>query len=161
MSPQKADECCPKFSPSKYDEKEIEFKDKLFVKDKVFSIFHFPLNFGKVMSRISKKIEAAGATMEPEDYFYMTDESSLFGTPLFVEVTGEVPDAQNVKMSGKFLTKVFEGPYKEMGKFAKQMQEYTKLKGQTARKLFFYYPYCPNCAKKYDKNYAVILAQVN
>ncbi|MGE5758418.1 MAG: hydrolase [Sideroxydans sp.] len=28
------------------------------------------------------------------------------------------------------------------------------------RKLYFYYTTCPKCAKKYGKNYVVILAEV-
>jgi len=47
-----------------------------------------------------------------------------------------------------------------MGKFAKAMTEFVKSKGKTLEKLYFYYPYCPGCAKKYGKNYVVILAKV-
>jgi len=154
---QKSD-CCPEFNPVKYHKKEFEFKDKLFVKDKIFSIFHFPLNFGSVMAKATKKIEAAGA--QSDDFLYFTDESSLFGTPLYIAVSKEVPDANMEKLSGKFLTKVFEGPYKEMGKFAKKMKEYVEDQTEALEKMYFYYPYCPKCAKKYKKNYVVIFAQL-
>ena len=43
--------CCPRFDPEPWDEKEVTFDDKLFVKDHVTSFFHIPLNFGKVMVR--------------------------------------------------------------------------------------------------------------
>ncbi len=43
--------CCPRFDPEPWDEKEVTFEDKLFVKDHVTSFFHIPLNFGKVMVR--------------------------------------------------------------------------------------------------------------
>ncbi len=41
-----------------------------------------------------------------------------------------------------------------------QMGAFVKEKGKDARKLYFYYTTCPRCAKKYGKNYVVILAEV-
>ncbi len=43
--------CCPRFNPGPWDQKEVTFQDKLFVKDRVHSFFHIPLNFGRVMVR--------------------------------------------------------------------------------------------------------------
>ena len=39
-------ECCPKFNPEPWDGKTLEWKDKLFIKDKVFTFFYMPVNFG-------------------------------------------------------------------------------------------------------------------
>lgn len=154
----KSDECCPQFDPAKYDEQEVTFENKLFVQDKIASIFHFPINFGKVMVRIMEKVEKAGA--ENEDALYLTDETSIFGTPIFLAVNKEIPEAETIKMTGKFLVKVFEGSFSQMRKFVKEMQEYVGKKNKTAEKMYFYYPYCPKCAKKYGKNYVVIYAKV-
>ncbi len=41
--------CCPRFNPGPWDGKEVTWQDKLFLKDRVRSFFHIPLNFGKVM----------------------------------------------------------------------------------------------------------------
>ena len=38
-------DCCPPFDPKDWDNKTFEWKDKKFIKDKVFSIFYMPLNF--------------------------------------------------------------------------------------------------------------------
>jgi hypothetical protein len=54
--------CCPRFNPEAWDEKEITWTDKLFVKDKVRSVFHIPLNFGQVMIKNMEKIQKAGAS---------------------------------------------------------------------------------------------------
>lgn len=64
------------------------------------------------------------------------------------------------KLSGNFLSKVFEGPYKNMGAWMKEMQGYVKSKGKELKKMYFFYTTCPKCAKYYGKNYTVILAQV-
>ncbi len=53
--------CCPRFNPEPWDEKEITFETKLFVKDHVRSFFHIPLNFGKVMVKNMEMIQQADA----------------------------------------------------------------------------------------------------
>ena len=73
--------CCPRFNPEPWDEKEVTFKDRLFVKDHVTSFFHIPLNFGKVMVRNLEKIQAADA-LEPEPIM-LSDEKSLWGSECF------------------------------------------------------------------------------
>jgi len=150
--------CCPRFNPEPWGGKEITFKDRLFVKDPVRSIFHIPLNFDKVMVKNMEKIEAAGA-LAPVPLM-LSDEKSLFGSDVYIEVSKDVPGAEMVKMSGTFLSKVFEGPYKDAGKWAKEMINYVKLKGRELKKMYFFYTTCPACAKFYGKNYTVILAEV-
>jgi len=150
--------CCPRFDPEPWDEKEITWQDKLFVKDRVKSFFHIPLNFGQVIIRNMEKVSKADAlTPEP---LTLSDENSLWGSDLYIAVSKEVPDAQLEKISGTFLTKAFEGPYKDAPKWAKQMQEYVGSKGKNLKKLYFFYTTCPKCAKYYGKNYTILVAQV-
>jgi hypothetical protein len=40
------------------------------------------------------------------------------------------------------------------------MEEYVESKGKKVKKMYFYYTYCPKCAKHYGHNYTVILAQI-
>ena len=150
--------CCPRFNPEPWDGKEVTFKDRLFVKDRVRSLFHIPVNFDKVMVKNMEKIEAADA-LAPEPLM-LSDENSLFGSDIYIEVSKDVPGAEMVKMSGTFLSKVFEGPYKDAGKWAKEMMDYVKSKGRELKKMYFFYTTCPACAKFYGKNYTVILAEV-
>ena len=58
------------------------------------------------------------------------------------------------------MTKVFQGPYKDAPKWVKQSEEYVKQKGESIKKLYFFYTTCPNCAKYYGKNYTVAFAQI-
>ena len=150
--------CCPRFNPEPWDEKEVTFKDKLFVKDHVTSFFHIPLNFGKVMVRNMEKIQAADA-LAPEPLL-LSDEKSLWGADIYIAVAKDVPDSEMVSLSGTFLTKVFEGPYKNMGQWIKQMKAYLESKAAKMKKMYFFYTTCPKCAKHYGKNYVVILVQV-
>ena len=150
--------CCPRFDPKPWDEKEVKFENRLFVKDHVRSFFHIPLNFGKVMVRNMERIQEAGA-LAPTPLM-LSDENSLWGTDIYIAVSKEVPGAEMVRISGTFLTKVFEGPYKNAWKWAQQMKEYVESKGKQAKKLYFSYTTCPACAKAYGKNYVVLFAQI-
>ena len=150
--------CCLKFDPKPWEDKEITWKDKLFLKDHVRSIFHIPLNFGKVIVKNMEKIEKAKALSKKP--LMLSDENSLFGSDVYIAVDREVPDGKMVKISGTFLTKVFEGSFAKMGKWIKEMKEYVESKNRQMKKLYFFYTTCPSCAKHYGKNYIVILAKV-
>ena len=150
--------CCLRFNPEPWDEKEIIWQDKIFLKDRVRSFFHILLNFGRVMVRNTEKIAKADA-LAPEPVL-LSDENSLWGADIYIAVSKEVPQAQMKKISGTLLTKVFEGPYKDAGKWARQMKEYVKSKGRDLKKLYFFYTTCPRCAKYYGKNYTVMVAEV-
>ncbi len=150
--------CCPRFNPEPWDEKEITWQDNLFIKDHVRSFLHIPLGFGKVMTKNMAMIEEADA-LAPEP-LTLSDENSLWGSDVYIAVSKEVQQAENVRISGTFLTKVFEGPYKNIGKWVKEMKTYGKAKGSEVKKMYFFYTTCPKCAKVYGKNYTVILTEV-
>ena len=79
---------------------------------------------------------------------------------VYIEVTREIAGANMATISGAFLSKVFEGPYRNMRQWITKMKDYVRDKGKNIHKLYFFYTTCPKCAKKYGKNYVVILAQV-
>lgn len=150
--------CCDIFDPAPWDEKEIVWIDKIFVKDHVTNFLHIPLNFGKNVVKNMALIEKAGAKAPHQ--LMLTDEKSLWGSDIYIDVVKEVPGAQMAKISGKFLTKVFEGPYQNAGKWAKEMAGYVKGQGRELKKIYFFYTTCPKCAKAYGKNFVVLFAQV-
>jgi hypothetical protein len=158
MNATKDDECCPKFDPTPWNEAELTWHNKRFVKDRVRSFLHIPLNFGAVMSRNVRAIEAAAA--KPENMLVLADENSLWGADVYIETSKEVPGKRMTNISGTFLSKVFEGPYSKIRNWIGEMKAFVESKGKTPTQLYFYYTTCPKCAKKYGKNYVVILAQV-
>ncbi len=105
----KENECCPKFNPEPWNEKEIIWENKKFVTDRVCSFFHIPLNFGRVMKRVMSKIESSN--VKCQDDIVLADEDSLWGTNVFVDVSGDVKNSKMTSISGAFLSKVFEGSY--------------------------------------------------
>lgn len=157
MSPN-TDTCCPRFDPEPWDEKEITWESKRFLKDRVRSFLHVPLNFPSVMKRCMARIEAAGAQSDAR--IVLSDENSLWGADVYVEVGADVPDAQMAAISGTFLAKVFEGPFSSIRTWISEMGRYVESRGHKLKKLYFYYTTCPKCAKEHGKNYVVLLAQV-
>ena len=153
-----AETCCARFDPEPWDGKEITWEDKKFVKDRVRSFLHYPLNFARVMKRSVALIEAADA--KPDEMIVLADDNSLWGADVYIDVNKDVPDAQMATISGTFLSKVFEGPYRMVPKWMRAMKEFVAGKGKSAGKTYCYYTTCPKCAKKYGKNYVVFLAQV-
>ena len=153
------EECCPKFDPKPWACKSFEWKNKKFIKGKVFTLFFMPINFGSVIVSLNKKIEKANSKMQ--DWLCLSDHTSNFNMDLYLAVDKEIPDAENVTLSGKFLSKVYEGPFQDTGKWCKDFEAYAKSKNLIIKKQYEWYTTCPKCAKKYCKNYVVIIAEVN
>jgi len=151
--------CCPRFKPEGWDGEELHFKDKLFVKAKTISIFHIPLNIGSVYPKTFAAIEKADA-MSDDNFIVLSHDPSVWRGEHYFSATKDVPGQEMVHLTGDFLTKVFEGPYKDMSKWEKEMEEFVKEKGKQAKKIYYFYTTCPKCAKYYGKNYVVGVAQV-
>ncbi len=150
--------CCPRFNPKPWDGKVFTWKNKKFVKDKVLTLFNIPINFGGVITKLWGKIEKAGAEMP--DYMGLSDHTSPWNMDIYIAVNKKIPDAENITMSGKFLSKVYEGDFKDTGKWCKDFDKFAKKKKMKYSKMYMWYTTCPNCAKYYGKNYVVILAKV-
>ncbi len=151
------DICCPEFIPAPWDESVFEWHNKPFIKEHVFTLFYMPLNFGKVMRRLDETVRNAEAAIP--DGLCLSDHTSKWNMDVYLAVDKEIPDAENVQLSGKFLSKVYEGPYKDTGKWCKDFESFAKTKALDIKKWYMWYTTCPKCAKKYGKNYVVILTE--
>jgi len=150
--------CCAPLDRARWDEQRFTWKDKPFVRGHIRAFMYVPLNFGAVARRLHADIEAAAAY--PEEPLGITDESSPWGSDLYIAVDKNVPDVEMSRLSGTFLTKVFEGPYRDARKWVDEMKAYVAAKGETLERIYFYYATCPDCAKKLGKNEVVLFARV-
>lgn len=151
-------ECCPKFDPKKWDEKTFEWKNKLFVKANVFTLFYMPVNFGFVMKKCYKAVEKSGAKIF--DGMWLSEHTSKWNMNLYLAVDKRINNLENINLSGKFLSKVYEGPFKNTGKWCEDFKEFAKSKKLDIEKQYIWYTTCPKCAKKYGKNYVVIVGKI-
>lgn len=154
--------CCPEFDPSLWDNKKHIWNNKLFIKETIPEIFHIPLpgTFGKAITRMSKKVTDAGAMPDVKESLLLTHDPSPFKSELLMAVTKEIPDEINIKLSGFYMSKVFDGPYSKVPTYMNEMATYLSSQNMRAKKYYFYFAYCPKCAKKYGHNYVVAFAEV-
>jgi hypothetical protein len=150
--------CCPRFDPEPFQDKEVVWQDELFVKEHVRSLFHLPLNIRGRMMSAHALIEAAGAQASVP--LTLSDETSAWGSDLYIRVSKQVPGATMATLPGKYLTRVFEGPFRDAPKWAEQMTQFVAERGQQLEKIFFAYTTCPACAKAYGANYVVLFAKL-
>jgi hypothetical protein len=160
MTQRKTDECCPEFNPKDWHEKTHVWKDKLFLQDEVRQIMHIPLNMGAVVSKMFKKAEANKAVPENEDFLLLSYDPSPWKSELYMTVTKEVPEGKMAKLSGKFISRVYDGPYNAVPQWIKEHEEYLEKHNLKSKKYYFHFAYCPKCMKKYGHNYCIAFSQV-
>lgn len=151
--------CCPKFNPEGWDGQELHFENKPFVRATTRSAMHVPINMGAVFSRVQSHIENAGA-YDPHDMIVLSQDTSAWQGEHFFSVTKPVPDEEMTELSGDFITKVFEGPYREARQWYEEMRELVKARDGTPGDVYFFYTTCPKCAKAYGRNYVVGVARL-
>ncbi|HRZ97728.1 MAG TPA: hypothetical protein P5084_09230 [Paludibacter sp.] len=151
-------ECCPPFDPVPWDDKEFEWDNKLFIKGKVCTLFYIPLNFGSVMKKLNRTID--NAKTEMLDWMSLSAHTSQWNMDLYLAVDKEISGAENIKITGRFYSRVYEGSFNETGKWSADFEEKAKAKGLQPGKQYMWYTTCPKCAKKYGKNYVVIIGKI-
>lgn len=151
-------ECCPPFDPSLWEDKILVWENKKFIRDRVRTFFFMPLNFGSAMRRLDSVVRKNNA--EVQDYLCMSEHTSKWNMDLYLAVDKEIAGADNHVFSGKYFCKVYEGHFKNTGKWCREYEESARARGLKTSKLYMWYTTCPKCAKKYGKNYVVILSPV-
>ena len=155
---QTSDVCCPEFDPTKWEDKVFNWENKRFIKEKVLTFLYMPLNFGSVMKKLDKQVSGVGTSLN--DNICLSHHTSKWKMDIYLEVDRQIPDARNVELSGKFFSKVYEGPFKDTGKWGADFNKAAKLKGFSVDEQFTWYTTCPKCAKKYGKNYVALIGKV-
>ncbi|MDX1294817.1 MAG: hydrolase [Sulfurimonadaceae bacterium] len=151
--------CCPRFNPDGWDGQELHFDAKPFVKATTYSLFHIPLNMGSVFEKTFNAIETADA-YTPDNLIILSEEVSPWKAYHFFSVNKDVPGETMTTLSGDYITKVFEGPYKDAPKWMDEMNTIAEEKGKKVLKTYMFYTTCPKCAKVYGKNYVVAVTQI-
>jgi uncharacterized protein with PIN domain len=114
---------------------------------------------GSVYPKTTDAIEAVDA-FDMEQLIVLSHDTSAWCAEHLFSVTKEVPGQEMVRLTGNFLTKVFEGPYKNTPRWEKELEAFSQSRGKQVKKTYFFYTTCPKCAKYYGKNYVVGVAEV-
>ena len=151
--------CCPRFKPEGWDNQLLHFKDKKFLRATTRSAMHIPWNMGQVFTRVQTHIEDEMAA-DPAKEIVLSRDISPWEAEHYFAVNKDVPDEEMTTMSGDFITRVFEGPYRKAKDFSHDMEVAATAMGKTAKRVFFFYTTCPKCAKAYGENYMVGVAEI-
>lgn len=152
--------CCAIPNIVEWDEKELVFDTKRFIRMYTRSIFFMPLNMSSVMTEIQRIANQADAAMPPAEAMTLSRDLSPWKAEHLYAVTKEVDGADNVVLNGTYMTKVFEGPYKNIRNWYNSLQEFVISSGKQPGDTYFFYTTCPNCAKHYGKNYVIGLTSL-
>lgn len=150
--------CCPRFHPEPWDNQDLHFENKPFVKASTTTFFHVPLNMGPVFTRTWKQIKDSHA--DTGGFLVLSHDDSAFHSEHLFAVAKDVPGAEMVRLSGDFVTKVFEGPFSDAAKWCAEMERQVQAKGKSLDTTYLFYTTCPKCAKHYGKNYVVGVAKI-
>ncbi len=151
--------CCPKFNPEGWDGRELHFDNKRFVRATTWAFLHIPLNMGSVFKRVLGNMEAAGAT-DDDNTLVLSRDLSPWRTEHLFAVTKPVMGEGMTFLSGDFVTRVFEGPYRKVKGWHLDMEELVRARGGEPGAVYFFFTTCPKCAKVYGENHVVGVAQI-
>ena len=152
--------CCTLPNVAAWDEQEVTFEDKPFIRMQTRSFLHVPLNMSKVMTALQAAAETAGVEMPPQEAMILSRELSAWKAEQLYAVSKEIPGMDNVTLNGTFMTKVYEGPFQNAKKWHEDLMSYVKKSGREAKDTYFFYTTCPKCAKHYGKKYGIGFAAV-
>lgn len=156
-------QCCPKFNVERWDKKAFNWNSKKFIKDSIPEIFHIPIpsTIDKKITRMWTSIEKSNAqSPNKEDTLILFRDPTPFKGEIYISVEKDVPNEENVTLSGTFISRVFDGGYNDVPKFIKSMEEYLSETNKIPKDYYIHYAYCPKCAKEYDHNYMIIFAKI-
>jgi len=155
--------CCPKFNVAKWDNVTHEWQNKPFIYESIPQLFHipFPPMIGWKITKMWNIAERAMATLpNKSETLILFYDPHAFKSEIYLSVTCHIPGANNVTISGRFFSKVFDGAYNAIPQFINEMHEYLKSQKLVAKKYYVHYAYCPKCSKKYGNNYIILFAEV-
>ncbi|WP_212522837.1 hydrolase [Actibacterium sp. MT2.3-13A] len=151
--------CCPRFNPEGWEGQELRFRDKPFLRATTRAVMHVPVDMGRVFSRVQARMEESGA-MNRDDFIVLSRDLSPWRAEHLFAVSKPVAGEEMTTLSGIFLTRVFEGPYREAKHWQDEMEALARAEGHDPKAVYFFYTTCPRCAKAYGRNYVVGLVQV-
>lgn len=153
--------CCPVPNIDAWDNKEVVFENRLFVRMYTRSFLFVPLNMGKIMTKLQQLASAAGAALPMEDGMILSRDLSPWKAEQLYGVSKPVEGADMVTLNGSYVTKVFNGPYKNAARWHAEMQDLVVEHGSKATDIYFFYTTCPKCAKHYGSNYVIGFAKLS
>jgi len=146
--------CCKRLFPVEWDKKEVVWRDKPFFSSRYRAFLHVPINIGKKIAESMEIIKEAGLSAEP---MVLSRNSTMWGAEILIPVSKKDNRFRTELVTGRFLTRLFEGHYADLKKWIKETKKYAEEKGLTSKEFIFWYATCPKCAKKNNDAVQVVV----
>jgi len=156
------DICCPRFDPKPWEGVIHNWDNKPFLTASAPQIFHMPIPgiYGIKVAGLWEDAKRLGIAPEANDFLMLSLDPSPWKTILMLSVTGTKQGAPIDTLSGKFISKTYDGPYSEVPKYLADFEEFAHENHLHIGDVYFYYTTCPKCAKKYGHNYIVLFGKI-
>ncbi|MDJ0821532.1 MAG: hypothetical protein QNJ09_06935 [Paracoccaceae bacterium] len=151
--------CCPKFNPEGWDDQVLHLENMPFLRAVTHSAMHIPLDMGRVFTRVFSHMEKQDA-MNMDQMIVLSRDTSAWNAEHLFAVTKPVDSEEMTALTGDFITKVFEGDYRQTREWHDEMADLVRARGSEPSDIWFYYTTCPRCAKAYGQNYIVGVARI-
>ncbi len=152
-------DCCPQFQSKGWNNQDLYFRDKLFVRAETKSKNYVPVDMAQIFGDTYEAIFDEGAGANAQTIVLSRNLSPDRAEHLFA-VTKNVSGQEMVKLSGNYKTKVFEGSFENQPIWDNALQHLAgKPKGDAAT--YYFFTTCPDCADAYGENYVVGLVEAN
>ncbi len=151
--------CCAVPNGSAWNGRTIELHRR-FIRMHTRSLFHVPLNMGRVITSLDDAAARAGVRMPSEHAMLLSRDLSPWRAEQLYAVSSAVDGCDNVVLDGTFASRVFEGPYSQASTWRDSFVEYVTSMGRDVAEVYFFYTTCPKCAKHYGSNPVVVLGRL-
>ena len=147
---------CPRLEREDWDGVENDWSDITFVKTMTSAVLGVPVGYDSVRAELVKKAEKLGGTV-PDDAMQLNG-SGKFRRPVFLEVEGIGPGTRDVERPGGIAwTRVFEAPWGQLSKLARQTEEEALRKyAKAPDNLWVWYLTCRECSR--ERNFETLIA---
>lgn len=152
--------CCAVPNTQGWDNTVVEMKDKTFIREYTKSDNFVPLNMDEVMTDLQKRAAQAGATLPGTEAMILSRDLSPSKAEHLYAVSKPVEGVENVTLNGKFVSKVFEGPYSDAYQWHSELSAAGQKQGGDGVENYLFYTTCPKCAEHYGKNYVIGLSRI-
>ena len=110
---------------------------------------------------MQRHIDESGAGDAGASIVLSRDASPWRSEHLF-SVSKPVPAEEMTRLSGDFITQVFEGPYRDTKSWHQEPLQRVQDRHEVPGEVYFFYTTCPKCARAaYGKNYVVGVAALD
>jgi len=116
--------------------------------------------YKRSLARMCKRAQKLGGAPDIKDFMLFAYDPSPWKSELYLAVTKEIPEPDIVKLTGTYVSMVFDGPYSGVPRYIKTMDEYLDTMKMKPKKYFFCYTTCPKCAQKFGHHYIVALSEI-